>query len=220
MTLIVEDGSNVANANSYLSLTDIRAYATSRGITLPVDALLEPMVFKSMDYIESVGSNFQGTPRYTAPDYTAQSLQWPRAAILYESCYPNSIFPFYNPYLYPDYAYDRRVFPPINSKGIKPSPTYGVMIDCVRIANNVIPKALKDLLCQCVLATNVGIDFANYGEEQKFVTKEKVDVLEVTYSEKFGKNGEILISSINKYIKTLTCACGDFPSFVQDIVTE
>lgn len=217
MTIIVENGTNVANANSYLSLADIRAYALNRGVTLsPVDATLEPMVFKSMDYIESVGANYQGTPTYTAPDYTPQALQWPRSAILFQSMYPNSLFPYpyFNPY------YDGVCYPPINSTGIKPSPTFGIMIDCVRIANNVIPQTLKDLLAQCVLATNVGIDFANYSEDQKFTTKEKVGPLEVEYSDKFGKNGEILISSINKYFKTLTCACGDYPRFTPDIVTE
>ena len=218
MTIIVEDGSNVPNANSYASLADIRAYALNRGITLSAtDSVLEPMVFKSMDYIESVGANFQGTQTYTAPTYTAQSLQWPRSAILYQSLCPNSVFPFFNPYLNPYYDID--YYPLINSNGIQPSPTLGIMIDCVRIANNVIPKPLKDLLCQCVLATNVGIDFANYSEDQKFVLKEKVGPLEVDYSDKFGKNGEILISSINKYFKTLTCACGNYPRFTPDIVT-
>lgn len=219
MTIIVEDGSNVANANSYLSLADIRTYSLNRGITLPaLDTDLEPMVFKSMDYIESVASDYQGTPTYTAPDYTPQSLQFPRSAILYQSIYPLTQYTFFNPYLNPNYDPDS--YPRVNYDGIKPSPTRGIMIDCVRIANNIIPQALKDLLGQTVLATNAGIDFANYGEEQKFTTKEKIGPLEAQYSEKFGKNGEIIISSINKYFKTLTCACGNYPRFTPDIVTE
>lgn len=219
MTLIVENGTNVPNANSYADLTYIRAYALNRGVTLSVvDADVEAMVFKSMDYIESVASNYQGTKTYTAPTYTPQSLQFPRSAILYQSIYPRTANYLFNPYLNPNY--DPDFYPYVNYDGIKPSPIRGIMIDCVRIANNIIPQTLKDLLCQCVLATNIGIDFANYGQEQKFAIMEKVGPLEAQYSDKFGKTGEILISSINKYFRTLTCGCGSHPRFTPDIVTE
>lgn len=53
MALIVEDGTGVANANTYANLTTIRAYASARGVTLNADdATLEAHVHKAMDYLE------------------------------------------------------------------------------------------------------------------------------------------------------------------------
>ena len=54
MALIVEDGSGVANANTYADLDFIREYAANRGVELSDDdAVLEPVVFRVMDFIES-----------------------------------------------------------------------------------------------------------------------------------------------------------------------
>ena len=75
MTLIVENGSIVANANSYVDLTDARAYATQRGETLPTDdSELEALLIKAMDYLEGLRAKYQGSK--TDPDN--QELQWPR----------------------------------------------------------------------------------------------------------------------------------------------
>lgn len=77
MALIVEDGTNIPNANSYADLVDIRAYALARGITLTaVDADLEVQVIKAMDYLESFRTCFQGEKTYDD-----QSLQWPRSDV-------------------------------------------------------------------------------------------------------------------------------------------
>ncbi len=68
-TIIVEDGSIVANANSYNSEAELTAYASDRGITLtgtPADLLI-----KSMDYTES--RSFIGSK-----STEAQGTQWPR----------------------------------------------------------------------------------------------------------------------------------------------
>lgn len=183
MTLIVENGTNVPNANSYLSLVDIRAYCTNRGVTLPVDALLEPMVFKAMDYIESFGTDYQGMITYPT-----QALQFPRAEILYADYFQGAV-----------------------------SSSYGIMINCSRIVNNIIPKALKDLLCQCVLAVNAGVDFANLIQTQKFTTKEKVGPLEVTYSDKYGIAGVPDIDSIDTYLDTLMYPCGNDGAYLRTV---
>lgn len=54
MALIVEDGSGVANANTYADLAFIREYAAARGAVLSDDdTVLEPVVIRVMDYIES-----------------------------------------------------------------------------------------------------------------------------------------------------------------------
>jgi hypothetical protein len=52
MTLIVEDGTIVADANSYISTTDYIAYALARGVVVaPEDA--EVQLIKAMDYLET-----------------------------------------------------------------------------------------------------------------------------------------------------------------------
>lgn len=74
MAIVVETGAGVAGANSYRSLADIRGYALARGVTLSaVDATLEPMVIKAMDFLESFANRFVG-----AKVDRDQSLSWPR----------------------------------------------------------------------------------------------------------------------------------------------
>jgi predicted RNA methylase len=80
MTLIVETGAIVSGANSYVSLADARAYASARGVTLSaVDATLEPMVIKAMDFVESHSAQFIG--ERVQRD---QPLSWPRVGAVVE----------------------------------------------------------------------------------------------------------------------------------------
>lgn len=78
MSLIVEDGSIVANANSYVSLQEARDYANARGVTLPaVDSDLEVLLIKAKDYTESKRTQYQGS-KVSA----IQSLQFPRYGVV------------------------------------------------------------------------------------------------------------------------------------------
>lgn len=69
MALIIEDGTQVVGANSYVTAADIETYADARGVTLTIDA--EILATKAMDYIEA--QSYIGT-KITA----TQPLQWPR----------------------------------------------------------------------------------------------------------------------------------------------
>jgi len=74
MALIIEDGSQVSGANSYVTLAQVRAYGLSRGVALSeADATLEAQVIESMDYLESFADRFKG--ELVARD---QPLSWPR----------------------------------------------------------------------------------------------------------------------------------------------
>ncbi len=74
MPLVVEDGSNVAGANSYIDLVFLNAYATARGYELPTDdADKEQLVILATDYLEHFRDKYQGTKANTD-----QVLQWPR----------------------------------------------------------------------------------------------------------------------------------------------
>ena len=55
MALVVEDGSVVSGANSYITLADYRAWANARGISASdSDTVLERYVLRAMDYFEQL----------------------------------------------------------------------------------------------------------------------------------------------------------------------
>jgi len=75
-TIVVETGSIVTGANSYVSEADLSTYATDRGVTLAGTAAV--LLIQAMDYIES--QLYQG---YKSTD--AQPLQWPRDNVVIDS---------------------------------------------------------------------------------------------------------------------------------------
>lgn len=87
MALIIEDGTNVSGANSYVTVDEVRAFATLRGITsLPAnDGDVEPLVIKAMDYVEKHRNLFRG--RKSNSD---QPLQWPRRRVYVDQIYVDS----------------------------------------------------------------------------------------------------------------------------------
>lgn len=77
MSIVVEDGSIVTGANSYVSAADLAAYAAARGVTLTgTDSVL---LLKAMDYLESFDARFKGK-RITRD----QPLSWPRDGAVIE----------------------------------------------------------------------------------------------------------------------------------------
>ena len=85
MSLTIEDGSGVANANSFVTVAEATAYAAARGLSLPsTDAEKEQLLVKAADYLLSIEFQYQGV-RVDAD----QSLPWPRADVyLYGSIEP------------------------------------------------------------------------------------------------------------------------------------
>jgi len=92
MTLVVEDGSIVANANCYADLATIKAYATARGIALGTDTVIEQQVIKAIDYLEGLRNRFQGNKVVST-----QCLQFPRQNVwidgfeILETVIPNEL---------------------------------------------------------------------------------------------------------------------------------
>lgn len=75
MALIVEDGTGVVDANSYVTTAELRAYAALRGATLPAaDPDLEPLAVRAFDFIETYAERFLGTPTYPGKS------SWPRSS--------------------------------------------------------------------------------------------------------------------------------------------
>lgn len=81
MAIIVEDGTNVTGANSYVSTADLTEFATARGITLTDDP--EQLLIQAMDYIET--QQYQGTKLLFT-----QGLQWPRVNVWIDGWYNNA----------------------------------------------------------------------------------------------------------------------------------
>ncbi len=80
MTVVVENGTGVVGATSYVSETTLAAFATARGITLVTDQT--QLLLSAMDYIEQL--YFKGMKmRYD------QALQWPRGDVWIDGFYQN-----------------------------------------------------------------------------------------------------------------------------------
>jgi len=78
MAIIVEDGSNIAGANSYVSLVDARAILNPLGQDLnSVDAIAEQQILNATRYIEAFRQSFKGWKRSGT-----QSMQWPRLGVV------------------------------------------------------------------------------------------------------------------------------------------
>lgn len=78
MSLVIENGSLVAGANSYVSVAEARAYAEARASTFPAgNAEAEAALIVANDYLESLRAEFKGSK----VDPATQSLQWPRQGV-------------------------------------------------------------------------------------------------------------------------------------------
>ena len=77
-TIVVEDGTVVAGANSYVTEAELTTYAADRGITLT--AATDVLLIKAMDYIESLA--FIGDKHKES-----QPLQWPRDEVYIDRYY-------------------------------------------------------------------------------------------------------------------------------------
>lgn len=61
MTLIVENGTGVANANSYVTDAEYVAYAMARGLDVGINApAREVELIQAMDYLFSIEADFKG----------------------------------------------------------------------------------------------------------------------------------------------------------------
>lgn len=91
MALIIEDGTGVANANSYVDLTEARSFAESRGLTLPEgDTEAETELVKGFDYINTFRTLYGGSKASCT-----QSGQFPRSGLYIDGCeVPANSIPF------------------------------------------------------------------------------------------------------------------------------
>lgn len=149
--LIIEDGTGVANANSYATDAELKAYANLRGKSVPAtQPEREALLVLAMDYIESMRDSYKGEKT----DYT-QSLQWPRA---------------------------------------------GVTVDGYVIDYNSIPAEIKNAQIEAAILSNT-VELFQTGLVNN-VTREKVDVIEVNYSQN-GKWGFVRTETVDALLAAL-----------------
>lgn len=81
MAIIVEDGTGVPGANSYVTVAEFEAYALARGVTLTGTPTSEQLLLRAMDYIESL--EYIGDIAICG-----QPLMWPRYGVYIDGyCY-------------------------------------------------------------------------------------------------------------------------------------
>lgn len=77
MTLIIEDGSLVTNANSYITEAELTQYAVDRGYTLT--GTLEPFLIRSFDFMSGLSWCTPHTAAYTV----TQAIKSAQAEVAY-----------------------------------------------------------------------------------------------------------------------------------------
>jgi hypothetical protein len=90
IAIIVEDGTNVIGANSWVSVDDYISYAASRGVTVTGDAdVLASQLLQAVDYINTYRDRFKG-----AKTYITQTMQWPRQYVTIDNAdWPKDVIP-------------------------------------------------------------------------------------------------------------------------------
>lgn len=77
MTIVVEDGTSVSGANSYVTTDELRTYADLRGLSYPSDDVdIEILLIKAADYLESFRDRYKGDK-----SASTNALQWPRTDV-------------------------------------------------------------------------------------------------------------------------------------------
>ncbi len=92
IAIIVEDGSNVPEANSYASVDTVKEYLANRGVVLTgTDDDVAAKILNGMDFLATKSCEWQGERTYTNPP---QSLDWPRkGVVLNGSAFPDNKIP-------------------------------------------------------------------------------------------------------------------------------
>lgn len=85
MALVIENGSLVSGAVSFVTVAEARAYASVRAFTVPAedaegDLELEAALVGAADFLESLRGQFKG--ELVSPG--TQALQWPRTGVVFE----------------------------------------------------------------------------------------------------------------------------------------
>lgn len=90
MPLVIEDGTGIAGANSYVTLAEYRAYGEARGIVVSADDdVATQQLIKGVDWLEAQSARYKGQKTYATQD-----LQFPRDGVdVYGTFIGNNVIP-------------------------------------------------------------------------------------------------------------------------------
>ena len=83
MALVIEDGSVVSGANSYITIANYKSWADERSISYGTDTVIESAIHRAMDWFERqffIGNKANEN----------QLLQWPRTEALIDGYYADA----------------------------------------------------------------------------------------------------------------------------------
>lgn len=91
IVILIEDGSVVTDANSYVSVSDIKTYAGNRGVSLPTsDDAIASLLIQGYEFLNTYECKFSGSR--TRP--MVQTGAWPRTgAVMYETELADNVIP-------------------------------------------------------------------------------------------------------------------------------
>lgn len=155
MALIVETGSGLTNADSYVSLTDANTYHVARGsstwtASVPSDAVKEAALIKATDFIDArYRDRWKGRK-----NTSAQALTWPRTGAVIDGD---------------------------GSEGFVAG--FGPVTNGFLISSDTIPELLKRAVSELALRSLAEELAPDVGPGAGSITQKKVGPLEVSYSE-------------------------------------
>ena len=155
MTLIVEDGTGVQNAESYLSVIDFQAYCAKLGkdLTGPTVTTCEQALRRSTAYIDNTyRRRFTGLRAYRR----AQSLEWPRIGAYYTYDDPGGPTP------YPSWYNSLAQFDPIGANQIPQEILNATAESAFReviVPGSLLPDLDRDNAVKMLKAGSVTIEY-------------------------------------------------------------
>ncbi len=163
-TLIQEDGTGIANANTYITLAEYNTYIDEHGLTDSTDADAKTgRIIRAKDWVEAQDGRYQGRK-----ETDEQALVWPRSRVV--------IYSF-------------------------------------SLEANTIPQQLKDAQAQLVF-DSATTDIYNVNDGRAVIL-EKVDVLEVEYSDNGVVNIQPIFAKVNDLLQPLYKTIGGLGSVIR-----
>ena len=193
--IIVEDGSGVEGANSYLSIEELTSFADDRGLKLPEDDETKgKFLIRAFDYLEAMECKFIGQKTEHQ-----QKTAWPRDL---SSC--NGYRHHYR-YHYHYHAHHHRYLSGNSNDGLEYGRNKGFPFK-----SDEIPDELKKATAQLVVELEAGTEL--FGQpltstNQGLVTLVKLGPMEQRFSDSgrglAASQGPIRIPSVEQYLRSL-----------------
>lgn len=182
MPLLIEDGTGVADANSYVTVDELRTFATDRGVAFPAAptdgstdpaiAVFTPFLIRATDYLESLRGQFYG---YEST--ITQTLAWPRAGVVI----------------------NRRDWPSYGT-GSVPQQVKNAQMQLVLEQLNGV-ALFPTMAGQGVGTVPDGPDGAITAADGRVIIRDKVDVLETQWSDTQGTQTIPLMPAVDGFLR-------------------